>query len=62
MQLYSHLFIGDDDILQYYNNTHTVIAKIDSFDRIEIDLKAFIPIQILTKPKIWILKKHRFVR
>ncbi|KAK3102542.1 hypothetical protein FSP39_012075 [Pinctada imbricata] len=59
MQKFTHLFIGEDELLKYYQSTHTVIAKIDSFDRIKIDWKTIPPVQIITKPTIWILKKNK---
>lgn len=59
---FSHIFVGDDDILQFYQNTHSVIAKIDSYDTLRVDLRSFPPIRVTTKPKIWILKRNLYVK
>ncbi|XP_022299232.2 dol-P-Man:Man(7)GlcNAc(2)-PP-Dol alpha-1,6-mannosyltransferase-like isoform X2 [Crassostrea virginica] len=59
---FSHIFVGNDDILQFYQSTHSVIAKIDSYDTLRVDLRSFPPIRVTTKPKIWILKRNLYIK
>ncbi|XP_048739717.2 dol-P-Man:Man(7)GlcNAc(2)-PP-Dol alpha-1,6-mannosyltransferase-like isoform X2 [Ostrea edulis] len=59
---FSHIFVGNDDILQFYQATHSVIAKIDSYDRLRVDVRSFPPITVKTKPNIWILKRNLHVK
>ncbi|XP_061178921.1 dol-P-Man:Man(7)GlcNAc(2)-PP-Dol alpha-1,6-mannosyltransferase-like [Saccostrea echinata] len=59
---FSHLFVSDDDILQFYQSTHSVIAKIDGFDTLRVDIRSLPPIVVTTKPKIWILKRNLYLK
>lgn len=63
MQSFTHLLIGasseNDQILQPYHETHTILGNIKAFHSVKLDWKLFPPLNVLTKPKIWILEKNK---
>ena len=57
MMSYSHILTGEEADLPLYKNTHTVLEKVDAFDRISLDRKLFPFITFKFRTKIWILKR-----
>lgn len=61
MQSFTHLLIGAGHEhapeLKPYTETHVILDAVYGFDRLQFNLKNFPPVNIISSPKIWILKK-----
>ncbi|XP_023933210.1 dol-P-Man:Man(7)GlcNAc(2)-PP-Dol alpha-1,6-mannosyltransferase [Lingula anatina] len=61
MMSYTHLMIGTESSengkLKPYRDTHDIIAEIPGFERLHLNVKSFPPVKVITRPKIFILKK-----
>ena len=60
MQKFSHLLIGatESKDLLIYEDTHSVLARVQAFDGIKLDKTKFPPIQLSFQEKCFLLKKN----
>jgi len=61
MQNFSHLMVGVTNSsaieLQHYHDTHSIISVIEAFSRLRLSLLTWPPVEIITEPRIYLLKR-----
>jgi len=58
---FSHLLVGVTNSsateLQPYSDTHTIISTVKAFSRLQLSLWTWPPLEIITEPRIYLLKR-----
>jgi len=61
MLSFSHLLVGVTNSsaveLQPYNATHSIVSAIEAFSRLTLSPRTWPPVQIITEPRIYLLKR-----
>jgi hypothetical protein len=57
MMSFTHLLIGNQTVLQKYQNTHKTFSIVKAFQNIKVNFKSLPPLQINLQPYIWTLEK-----
>jgi len=61
MLKFSHLMLGvansSSAELQPYRDTHSVINVVEAFSQLQLNVRTWPPVQIITEPRIYLLRR-----
>ena len=61
MMEFSHLMVGVSNSssaeLLSYHDTHSIINVVEAFSRLQLNLRTWPPLEIITEPRIYLLKR-----